>query len=98
MSFTVVPLYNLSLGKGARIPFGDGFVLQDVPEWLRNEPVLKEITCTDRQWVLAAEHALVAEYEAAAIGEPDPGWKGKVPKSIQEVKAERAWFPEAVRC
>jgi len=90
MSFTVVPLHNLSLGKGARVPFGEGLVLQDVPEWLRNEPILNEISYTDRQLTLAAEHALVAEYEAAAIGQPDPDWQGKEPKSIQEVKAERA--------
>jgi hypothetical protein len=75
MSFTVVPLHNLSLGKGARVPFGDGFILQDVPEWLREEPILKDIGYTGREWTLAAEHALVAEYEAASIEQPDPQWK-----------------------
>jgi len=90
MSFTVVPLHKLSLGKGARVPFGDGFVLEDVPEWLRSDSILKEISHTDRQFTLAAEHALVAEYEAAAIGQLDPTWKGREPKSIQEVKAEKA--------
>ena len=37
MSFTVVPLHNLDLGTGTRIPFGTKFVLQDVPQWLKDD-------------------------------------------------------------
>lgn len=90
MSFTVVPFHNLNLPAGTRAKFGNGFILQDVPEWVKNEPILNELSRHDRQWVLDAKHALVAEYEAAAIGEPDPSWKGKNPKGIQEVKSESA--------
>jgi hypothetical protein len=32
VSFTVVPLHNLDLGAGCRIPFGKTFMLQNVPE------------------------------------------------------------------
>ena len=85
-----MPLHNLSLDAGTRAEFGDGFVFQDVPEWLKNEPILKELSRPDRQSVLDAKHALVAEYEAAAIGEPDPSWKGKDRKSIQKLKFESA--------
>jgi hypothetical protein len=90
MSFTVVPLHNLELESGTRAEFGDGFIFQDVPEWLKNEPILKDISRHDRQGVADARHALVAEYEAAAIGTPDPSWKGKNPKSFQELKFQSA--------
>jgi hypothetical protein len=88
MSFTVVPLHNLSLEPGTRIEFGDGFVFQDAPEWLKTQPMLKDMSRHDRQSVADAKHALVAEY-AAALGEPDPSWKGQ-PKSVQELKFESA--------
>lgn len=71
MSFTVVPLFNLSLDPGTRAEFGDEFVFQDVPEWLKNEPILKELSRHDRQSISDAKHAFVAEYEAAAIGEAE---------------------------
>jgi hypothetical protein len=92
MSFTVVPLHNLSLPVGTQIPFGNGLVLQDVPEWLRKEPILKDLSRSDRYSLSEAKHALVAEYEASAIGEPDPSWKGKEPKSIQELKLESVYL------
>src|SRR5258707_1270312 len=90
MAFTVVPLHNLALDAGTSAEFGAGFVFQDVPQWLRDEPILKDLSRHDRASFLATKHALVAEYEAAAIGEPDANWKGQNPKSIQEVKAEAA--------
>ena len=90
MAFTVIPFHNLSLDPGTTAEFGAGFVLQDVPQWLRDEPILKDLSRHDRESALAATHALVAEYDAQAIGEPDPSWTGKEPKSIQDVKAEAA--------
>ena len=92
MSFTVVPIHNLDLAAGTQIPFGNGFVLGDVPEWLKKEPILKDLSRHDRQGVLDAKHAWVAEYEASAIGEPDPSWKGKEPKSVQELKLESIYL------
>ena len=81
----------MRLAEGTCIPFGDGLCLQDVPEWLRkDEHTLADINRMDRQLTLAAKHALVAEYEAASIGEPDPNWKGQHPKSIQEMKLQSA--------
>jgi len=86
MSFTVVPMHNLMLVAGTEIPFGSGSVLQDVPGWLKKEAMLNDLSRRDRMSTLYAKHALVAEYDASAIGEPDPLWKGKNPKSIQELK------------
>src|SRR5580704_5204457 len=78
MSFTVVPLHNLNLPVGSRIPFGKKFVLQDVPEWLKKDTgFLNDIARHDWVGTLEAKHALVSEYGAASIGEPDPEWKGQ---------------------
>jgi hypothetical protein len=90
VSFTVVPLHNLALEKGTRIPFADGIVFQDVPEWVREESFLNYLSHHDRQSVLEASQAFVAEYEASAIGEPDPSWMGDEPKAIQDIKTESA--------
>lgn len=90
MAFTVVPLHNLELDTGTRIAFARGLVLQDVPEWVKKESFLDFLNYNDRESIKAARHAFVAEYEATAIGEPDPTWKGDRPRSIQDEKAEAA--------
>jgi hypothetical protein len=91
MAFTVVPLHNLHVPAGTRIPFGNTFVLQDTPEWLKKDQgILASLSLHDRQSALDSDHALVAEYHAAAIGEPDPSWAGKSPRSIQQVKFQAA--------
>ena len=90
MAFTVVPLHNLTLDAGTSAEFSAGFVFQDLPQWLKDEPILKNLSRHDRKSFLSTTHALVAEYEAAAIGEPDRDWKGQNPKSIQAVKSEAA--------
>jgi hypothetical protein len=64
MSFTVVPLHNLTLPAGLHIPFGDGFVLQDLPECIRSDRCLfSDLSRHDRQSTLDAKHALVTEYQ-----------------------------------
>lgn len=88
VAFTVAPLHNLDLPVGSHIPFARGVVLQDVPDWVKKETFLDYLSHHDRESVKAAKQAFVAEYEAAAIGEPDPSWKGDEPKLIQDTKAE----------
>lgn len=86
-----MPLHNLSLPLGTQVEFGDGFILRDTPAWVKNdEGILGDINRNDRQATLAAKHALVAEYQAASIGEPDAKWPGDKPKSIQELKFQSA--------
>jgi hypothetical protein len=91
MAFTVVPLHNLRLPAGTRIPFGDNFTLQATPEWVKaDKGTLANINYQDRQSTLAANYALVAEYEADSMGEPDPRWAGTIPKSIQDLRFQSA--------
>lgn len=73
MAFTVVPLHNLHLPRGTSIPFGNDFVLQDMPQWVKDDKgILGDINYYDRQAILEDKHALVAEYEANSIGQPIP--------------------------
>jgi hypothetical protein len=91
VSFTVVPVHNLDLGVGCRLPFGSKFVLQDVPEWLKEDKqILTDIGRTDRDLTLAARHALVSEYDADSLGFPDPEWKGAKARSIQKLRFQSA--------
>jgi hypothetical protein len=90
MSFTVVPLHNLALPPGIRVEFGKNLVLQEIPDWVKKDELLKDLSRTDRYSVLAAQYAFVAEYEATSIGHPDPDWQGSDPKSIQEGKFQSA--------
>ena len=93
MSFTVVPLHNLDLPAGSRIPFGKTFVLQDVPEWLKQDKhILNDIGRTDRDLTLTAKHALISEYDADSLGFPDLDWKGPKPRSIQSQRFQAAFL------
>lgn len=91
MSFTVVPLHNLNLPSGTRIPFGSKFVLQDLPEWLKQDTRwLDDLGRHDKTSILNAKHALVSEYRAGSIGEPDPEWKGAQPRGLQDLRFQSA--------
>jgi hypothetical protein len=85
MAFTVVPIHNLSLPAGTVIPFGK-FTIQDVPQWLLNEPILKDLCERDRQGIKEAHQAIFSEYYADSYGYPDPEWKGAKPKGIQDLR------------
>jgi hypothetical protein len=89
VSFTVVPLHNLELPAGTVIPFGR-FTIQDVPDWLRKEPILKDLSKRDRDSVHQAKQALVSEYDADSYGYPDPEWTGTKPKGIQDLRWQSA--------
>jgi hypothetical protein len=94
MSFTVVPLYNVNLTAGTRIPFGDGPVFQDNPEWVKTDTAFLNILSEhDKRSVLSANHAFVIEYEASSIGETDPEHQpapGEPPRTIQDAKTRLA--------
>ncbi len=68
--------------------FSGGFVLAALPAWVRKQPMLENLGSGDRQALEDATHGFVVTYEAAALGDPDPDWKGQVSKSIQETKYE----------
>jgi len=91
MSFAVVPIHDLDLPAGSHIPFGTKFVLQDVPDWLKQDKhTMSDIGRSERDLTLAAKHALVAQYDADSYGMADPEWRGSQPKSIQHLRFQGA--------
>jgi hypothetical protein len=89
VSFTIVPLHNLSLPVGTMIPFGK-FTIRDAPEWLLKDSILEDLSRHDRDSVLLAKHTLVSEYDANSWGHPDPEWAGDQPKGIQDLRWQSA--------
>lgn len=94
MAFTVVPLHNISLPAGIRIPFGNDLVFQETPSWVKDDKsFLKYLSHHDQRSVLDSENAFVADYEADSIGAPDPEHlprDGERQRSIQESRTRCA--------
>lgn len=88
MYHTVVPLHNLHLDLERLEEFGGGFVLGPLPEWVRADSILKDLNKWDQRRVGDAKWAFSATYEAFALGDPDPDWKGLDPRAIQDAKYE----------
>jgi hypothetical protein len=86
---TVVPLTNVELPEDAAIKLGGRVVLRPTPAWVKEDVMLKRLDEHDREGVQESTHALVATYEAAALGDPDPEWKGDKPKSKQDSTADQ---------
>ena len=51
---------------------------------------LNKLAHQDREATLAAKHALVSEYEAGSMGAPDPEWKGRESRGIQDLRFQSA--------
>ena len=63
MAFTVVPLHNVDLAAGTRIPFGNDLVFQDTPACVKEDrSFLKYLGHHVEYSILNAHHAFVAEY------------------------------------
>lgn len=90
--YTVVPLANVQLPPGSCYELGGNVALIETPGWLIKDRMLDRLSEFDRREVQECKYALVASYKAAALGDPDPDWKGKEPKSIQETKYEHCVF------
>ncbi len=83
---TVIPLSGFPPECEGHIEFADGFVLGPVPEWVRADSLLKNLSKWDQERVTTATAAFAARYDASALGDPDPNWPGPKPRAIQESK------------
>ena len=96
---TIAPMRNLwHVPNGFRLPFrfDQCTTLQSLPDWLLAE-VSDDSVDLLRGKILEslgdeAPYCLMVEYQADALGSPDPDWKGESPRPIQESAFER------VRC
>ncbi len=85
---TVVPIHNVDLSRDTSVELGGGVRLTATPTWVRDQKLLERASAQDREAVQRAAHAFVVSYEAAALGDPDPGSTPAGSKSIQESKYE----------
>ena len=83
---TVIPINGTDLSPTDACDFGGGFVLAPLPDWVRTDTQLENLNRHDRESVLRATHGLICQYDAEALGDPDPDWQGSEPRSIQERK------------
>lgn len=63
--------------------------MEPVPNWVKDDEALKLLSWTDREHARDADLAFVAEYEADALGTPDPEWTGTSLRSIQAATDEK---------
>jgi hypothetical protein len=59
-----------------------------MPDWVRTDSILEDLNKWDRRRVADAHWAFAATYEAVALGDSDPDWKGPEPRAIQDSKSE----------
>lgn len=73
----------------APVELSCGIRLEPVPKWVKSDEALKNLSWTDRKNISDAELAFSTEYEADALGSPDPDWKGTSQRSIQATVDEK---------
>jgi len=59
------------------------------PEWADQPSVTDHLTFNQKTDLTDGEYAFISDYEAEALGSPDPTWKGKKARGIQDVRLER---------
>jgi hypothetical protein len=86
---TAAPLINLLVSsRGQTFKFTGSLVLGSFPDWLREDRSYQRLSEFDQRVLANATAAFIAYYEADALGQPDLGWKGAEPKSIQQTAYE----------
>ena len=69
---TVVPLSaEINLGANARFDLAGGVRLTSIPSWVAKQEILGSVSDNDQWFVQHSTHALVVEYQADALSEPD---------------------------
>ena len=87
---------TLDLAKTGPFDLGEGITVQLIPEWFRSHEMLDSLLSFSHRDAIqnSARYVLVAEYEAAGDGAPDPAWKGASPRSLQETALTDAALPK----
>ena len=71
------------------IELAAGVRIEPVPEWVKEKPALKVLSWLDRKNIKSAKLTFAIEYDAEALGSPDPDWSDQNPRSIQSVIDEK---------
>jgi len=87
---TIVPLNNFIPKMDGSIDFADGLTLAPLPDWVRQDTMVQRLSAPDLQGLSQVQYASIAEYDADALGDPDPNRAGREQRSIQAAKYELA--------
>lgn len=71
------------------VELAGGIKIEPVPEWVKSDESLEHLSWLDRANIKDASLTFASEYEAEALGSPDPDWTGKAPRSIQDAIDEK---------
>ncbi len=87
---TVTPLLHGKLDY----PFtwGENTRLDSLPEWLFEKDVAGNLSKWQRNRLDNCQLALIEEYQASSLGDPDPSWEGAPARSKQDCAQERMQF------
>ncbi len=85
----IAPLHYSADDDNLLVELSDGVFLQPVPEWLKEKPILDILSRHQREDLINnIRFVLMTEYEADSLGDLDPEWRGRKPKSKQDRAVE----------
>jgi len=88
-AFSPIPNYRDTHGVFSRPRhFSKRVRIERLPTWAVDEKVLKYVYSYEKDHMSKAQLAICAEYDAEALGSPDPNWIGSLPRAIQETVTE----------
>jgi hypothetical protein len=71
------------------VPLAGDIRIEPIPGWVKDDEALGKLSWREREWIKGADLAFAANYDAEALGSPDPSWDGAEPKSIQKAVDEK---------
>ena len=88
-AFSPIPNYQDTHGVFSQPRhFSNRVRIDRLPTWATNKRVLKHVYSYEKDYMSKDQLAICAEYDAEALGSPDPNWIGPQPRAIQETMAE----------
>ena len=82
----------LDIPDGETVAFGDEFALRSICEWFAGSEMLTRLSYVNQQPASSATCALISDYDAKSIGEPDASAPPDQPRSMQNRKFESILF------
>lgn len=92
---TVAPVqYSWGLPEDIVLPFkiGENVFFSELPDWVRTEDFLNLVCSSFREELNDIKFCIMVEYEAEALGSPDPHWQGEKPIAIQQSALDKIHY------
>lgn len=92
----IAPLqYRWDLPDHVKLPYqlADRVLLTEPPPWIKSEEVLGDLSLASRDMLrYYARYCISIDYDSGVGGTPDPNWKGRQSRSIQDTVLEWLQF------